>query len=209
MRPGGATGAAGVPESERGVGGCRYKGGVADWDEDARAELRAAAHRRDARRGLAVLGGRPIGPVLQYAGDVVLAALEEALPGADRLARACAEGLTARGGPGDAELAAELRAALAGTATPLEDAPVDLGVLGARLDADPSEGVHVVDLRTGDIDTDPPPFDTAGGPGRVLTFVPEGPRGTGGGPADEEAQRGRARAWLAAHGYRPGPRPFL
>jgi hypothetical protein len=179
---------------------------VADWDEDARRRLRAAAHRRDARRGLDALAGRPLGPVLQYAGDVLVAALDGALPGADRLARKCLEELSGRDGPGDAELAAELAAALDGTATPLLDVPVDLAVLGPRLDADPSEGVHVVDLRTGDIDAGPPPFDTADDPGRWLTFVPGGP---GPGGPGEEAQRGRARSWLAVHGYRPGPRPFL
>ncbi|KAB2354500.1 hypothetical protein, partial [Actinomadura montaniterrae] len=61
------------------------------WDEDALAGLRAAVARGDARAGLALLAGRPLGPVLQYAGDVLVAALAEALDGADAAARACRE----------------------------------------------------------------------------------------------------------------------
>ncbi|GAA2423527.1 hypothetical protein GCM10010191_39460 [Actinomadura vinacea] len=175
---------------------------MADWDEDARARLRAAAHRRDGDAGLAALAGRPLGPVLQYAGDVLLAALDRGLPAAEPLARKCVEELDGRDGPGDAELAAELTAALEGRATGLIGVPVDLGALGARLEADPADGVQAVDLRTGDIDEPGPGFD----PESRLTFVPGGPD-----PGDpgEEAQRGRARRRLAEHGYRPGPRPFL
>ncbi|WP_207401278.1 hypothetical protein, partial [Actinomadura roseirufa] len=59
------------------------------WDEDALARLRAAAYRHDGAAGLAVLAGRPLGPVLQYAGDVLVAALAAGLEAARPPARAC------------------------------------------------------------------------------------------------------------------------
>jgi hypothetical protein len=183
---------------------------VGDWDEDARGRLRAAAYRRDGRAGLDELAGRPLEPVLQLAGDVLIAALRDGAGEAAELARTCADELAKRGRDGDAELAAELGATLNGTTTDLVEVPVDLGTLGSRLAADPAEGVHVIDLRTGDIDEPGPEFDPDSeryDAGRWLTFVPEGPR-----EADEDAEdaeRGRARQWLAAHGYRPGLRRFL
>ncbi|MFF5258513.1 hypothetical protein ACFY4C_06175 [Actinomadura viridis] len=193
---------------------------MAEWDEDARALLRAAAYRRDGDAGLAVLADRPLGPVLQYAGDVLAVAAAQGLPGAEATARKCVEELDGRGGPGDAELAAELTAALEGTPAPLAEVPVELGELGTALDRDPAEGVQVVDLWRGEVGEPDPGFapDDAGhAPARWPAFWPAGPPG-GDGPADgsvdgawarEERQRGRARAWLAAHGLRPGPRPFL
>jgi hypothetical protein len=184
-----------------------YIGRVVDWDEDARTRLRIAANRRNGRQGLDALTDRPLAPVLQLAGDVLLSALGQNEPGAERLARQCAEELKKRGHDGDAELAAELLAALDGTQTGLAEVPVDLGTLGSRLAADPSEGVQVLDLRTGDIDEPGQEFDAESeeyDPDRWLTFMPGG-----GEPSDEDGQRGRARQWLAAHGYRPGPRPFL
>ncbi len=182
---------------------------MVDWDGDALRRLRVAVNRRDGRAGLDLLAERPASPVLQLAGDVLIAALGEGIAGAEPVARRCVEELTKRGRDGDAELAAELVAALDGTHTGLVEVPVDLGVLGARLAADPSEGVQVVDLRTGDIDEPGPEFDAgseAYDAERWLTFVPQGERQ---GEPDEDAQRGRARQWLASHGYRPGPRPFL
>jgi hypothetical protein len=180
---------------------------VAGWDDEARERLRAAVNRGRGREGLDLLAVRPLAPVLQLAGDVLLAALRDRVPGAEAHARACADALNERGREGDAELAAELTAALDGTRTALIEAPVDLGVLGERLAAAPSEGVQVLDLRTGDID-DPghPEFDPESEEfdvERWLTFVPEGRRG------EEDQRRGRARHWLASQGYKPGPRPFL
>jgi hypothetical protein len=45
---------------------------VTEWDEEALARLRAAAHTGNG--DVALLGGRPLEPVLQYAGDVLVAA---------------------------------------------------------------------------------------------------------------------------------------
>ncbi|MFB4313218.1 hypothetical protein [Actinomadura sp. 21ATH] len=173
---------------------------MAEWDEDALALLRAAAYRRDPEAGLPLLADRPLGPVLQHAGDVLVAALEDgdARPGTVRLARKCVEELAGRGLDGDAELAAELTGALEGAPSGLADVPVELGMLGLLMEADPAEGAQVVDLRTGDIGPDIAVGDE---PRRWLMFWPQGPA-----DSPEEERRGRARQWLAAHGLRSRPR---
>lgn len=175
------------------VSGCLYKCHVTEWDEEALARLRAAAHRGDG--DTSVLRGRPLDPVLQYAGDVLLAALSR--DGGDgTLARACLDGLRTRGLPGDAELAAELAAALDGAppAEPLGPLPVDLGAVAAALD----DGGHLLDLERGDVlpEDEASPAD----PWRWLP-IPPGALTEG-----EDARRGAARAWLAEQGYRPVPR---
>ena len=173
------------------VSGCLYKCHVTEWGGEALARLRAAAHTGSGDAG--VLRGRPLKPVLQYAGDVLLAALAkgEADP---ELARECRDDLLERGLPGDAELAAELAAALgARPAEPLEPLPVDLGAVAAAMD----DGGHVVDLERGDV---LPACEAEDVPGRWLP-VPPGVL-----PPEEDARRGAARAWLAERGYRPVPR---
>ena len=173
------------------------------WDEDALARLRAAAARGDGAAGVAVLAGRPPGPVLQYAGDVLVAALAAGVPGADGRARACLAELAARDGPGDAELAAELATALGGEPAALEPLPVDLGAVAAALAADPADGPWLLDLERGDV----LPADEAGhdaecgGDGGRWAPVP--PVGA---PDGEDARRGAARRWLAERGRRPAPR---
>lgn len=164
---------------------------MTEWDEEALARLRAAAHNGDGDTG--VLWGRPLKPVLQYAGDVLLAALAkgEAQP---ELARTCLDDLLKRDLPGDAELAAELAAALGERpAEPLESLSVDLGAVAAAMD----DGDQVVDLERGDV---LPACEAQDAPGRWLpippTVLPQG----------EDARRGAARGWLAEQGYRPVPR---
>ncbi|GAA0215045.1 hypothetical protein GCM10009527_008490 [Actinomadura nitritigenes] len=193
------------------------------WDEDALAGLRAAVARGDARAGLAALAGRPLGPVLQYAGDVLAAAVAGALGGAEAAARECRAELRARGLPGDAELAAELAAALDGRPSGLEALPVDLGAVAEALEAGPAEGLWLLDLERGDVLApdepcrdeprrdepcrDEPCGDGTGGgepgsdDGRHLPIPPGAPAG-----GTEEERRGRARHWLAGQGLRPAPR---
>ncbi|MGI5323146.1 hypothetical protein [Actinomadura nitritigenes] len=177
------------------------------WDEDALARLRAAVARGDARAGLAALAGRPLGPVLQYAGDVLAAAVATALDGADAAARACLAELDARGLPGDAELAAELAAALDGRPSGLEALPVDLGAVAEALEGDPAEGLWLLDLDRGDVLAPDEPYrdepcsDEPHGDGRRLPIPSGAPAG-----APEEERRGRARRWLAGQGLRPAPR---
>ncbi|GLW61941.1 hypothetical protein Arub01_01850 [Actinomadura rubrobrunea] len=174
------------------------------WDETSLARLRAAAYRWDGEAGVEALRSRPLGRVLQYAGDVLIAALEQGVPGAEALSRKCLEELDGRGLPGDAELADRLSAALGAPRGPeLAEAPVDLGALAAALDDD---APYAVDLRTGDV----LPAEEAG-PSFTESLEYEPERwlalwGEPGGDRGEEARRGRARRWLAERGYRPGPR---
>ncbi|MEV5574903.1 hypothetical protein AB0L06_33115 [Spirillospora sp. NPDC052269] len=131
---------------------------MASWDADALVELRAAAFRRDGAAAVGMLKNRPLEPVLQFAGDLLSAALHEGSAEAESLARACLDALQARDAPGDALLAATLDTALQVNAEPQSDArpldgaqgvPVDLGALAYALaDGDP---VTILDLRTGDL----------------------------------------------------------
>ncbi|MBT2210807.1 hypothetical protein [Actinomadura sp. NEAU-AAG7] len=178
------------------------------WDEEAMARLRAAARRGDGAGGLAALGDRPLGPVLQYAGDVLVAALTEGRPAGEQARRVLAE-LRERDLPGDAELADEVAAALGTprTGEPLTPLPVDLGALAAALDDDEP---HLLDLHRGDVLpavdlADDPAFDMAGpayDPDRWLLIQPGQPACD----STEEARRAHARHWLAAQGHRPAPR---
>lgn len=156
---------------------------VGDWEGEALARLRAAAHLGDGAGGCEVLRGRPLRPVLQYAGDVITAALAQGVPGAEALARECADELRRRGGPGDAELAAELEGD-----TGLTGLPVDLGAVAAAMD----EGFHVLDVERGDVLA----VDEGEGLPIPPAVLPEG----------EDARRGAAREWLARQGYRVVPR---
>ncbi|NDU72295.1 hypothetical protein GWI34_06605 [Actinomadura sp. DSM 109109] len=156
------------------------------WGEEALARLRAAAHRGFGDAEL--LRGRPLAPVLQYAGDVLVAALEQ---GRDvrSLALACLDELNARGLPGDAELAGELAAALGvGEPTGLDPLPADLGAVAAAM----RDGFQVLDPGRGDV----LPAGEADGLPIPPDALPEG----------EDARRGAARAWLAEQGFRPAPR---
>lgn len=168
-----------------------YKGGVSDWDEEALRWLRAAVHRGDGRAGVALLAGRALRPVLQYAGDVLATALGQNVRDAEKLARACVADLRARDRPGDRELAADLGRALGGGETGLVPLPVDLAAVALALE----DGHQFLDLVRGDVvDEIHDEF------GRWLTIPCEDIG------ADEEERRGHARAWLAHQGFRPVPR---
>ncbi|TDC76536.1 hypothetical protein [Actinomadura sp. 7K507] len=153
---------------------------MSGWDGEALARLRAAVHQGDGAAGCDVLRGRPMRPVLQYAGDVLVAALAQGVAGADALARECVQELRRRGAPGDAELADEV----AGVSR-LAGLPVDLGAVAAAMD----DGFHVLDVERGDVI----PVDE-GGEGLPIPpgVLPEG----------EDARRGVARRWLAEQGFR-------
>ncbi|GAA4312765.1 hypothetical protein GCM10023178_22120 [Actinomadura luteofluorescens] len=159
---------------------------VTEWGEEALARLRAAAHRGFGDADL--LQGRPLGPVLQYAGDVLVAALEQ---GRDvrSLALACLDDLNERALPGDPEPADEV-AAVPGVRAPtgLVPLPVDLGAVAAAM----QDGCQVLDPERGDV----LPAGEADGLPVPPGVLPEG----------EDARRGAARAWLAGQGFRPAPR---
>lgn len=159
---------------------------VAEWGEEALARLRAAVARGDGDAGLEVLRGRPLGPVLQYAGDVALEVMSRGLIEGVRLAGECRAELAERGLPGDAELAAQLEDPVGSVLFPL---PVDLGAVAAAMD----EGFHVLDVERGDV---LPVEELPEGLPIAPDVLPEG----------EEARRGWARRWLAEQGFRPVPR---
>lgn len=178
------------------VTGCLYKCPVTEWDEESLARLRAAVH--TGRGDVSVLRGRPLGPVLQYAGDLFVAALAGAPSSADvALARECLDALRERNLPGDAELAADLAAVLgepsAGRLVPL---PVDLGAVAAAMD----DGDQVLDLERGDV---LPAAEVPDEPWEERRWLPIPPAVL---PQGEDARRGAAREWLAGEGYRPVPR---
>jgi hypothetical protein len=108
------------------------------------------------------------------------------------LARECLNDLLERDLPGDAELAAELAAALGKRpAEPLEPLPVDLGAVAAAMD----DGGHVLDLERGDV------LDGDDEPAVRWTLIPPAVL-----PEGEDGRRGAARKWLTEQGYRPVPR---
>lgn len=162
---------------------------MGDWDRAALDALREAVSRRDGAEALEWLRTRPLAPVLQYAGDALVAALEQRVEGAEPYARRCLDELAGRGLPGDAELAGELSAALgiSGVRKALTAVPVDLGQLGEQLDGEPDGDAYVVDLESGDVlqvgevngeETGTPepafdPQDEAYDPGRWLQFWPQ------------------------------------
>jgi uncharacterized protein YciI len=151
------------------------------WDEAALVELRQGK--------LGVLGGRPLQPVLQRAGEALLAA---GVSGAADIARRCIEELRERAWDGDDVLALELSAELGEKidATdggwppwPLEPVPVSLDDLAESLDGDPMGGSGVIDLREGHVwppgimDFDPPEElneeSDSYDPDRWLSYSPE------------------------------------
>ncbi len=117
------------------------------WDRDALGELRGAVRRRDGTAVVVALEGGELDDVLQLAGDGLLAATTQDVPGADALARACAERLRRRDLAGDAELAD----ALEGRGGDLRPLPVDLDELTTILEGDPMHGGGRIDLATGEI----------------------------------------------------------
>src|SRR5215207_1753841 len=98
------------------------------WDKAAVQELRGAVCRGDGQAVLAALRERPLGSVLQLAGDGLLVALRQQTGGARELAGACLDALRERVAEGDEELAE-----LSGR---LESSPVDGG---GRLDVETGE----------------------------------------------------------------------
>jgi hypothetical protein len=121
-------------------------------DKQAVAALRGAVYRGDGAAVVEILGGRPMDPVLQLAGDGLLAAVAGGVDGAADLAARCVALLQERSAWGDEELAEELDAALGRGPTPmLRQVPVDLDELSSALEGDPLYGGGRLDLRTGEL----------------------------------------------------------
>ncbi|MFG2002218.1 hypothetical protein ACGFNU_24000 [Spirillospora sp. NPDC048911] len=191
---------------------------MTDWDEGALGGLRAAASLGSGAAGAELVRTRPLEPVLQYAGDVLVAAVGQSVPGAQPLAEKCVQALNARGEAGDRELADELAQALGGADDGFARVPVDLGELAGALHGRLGDGPFVIDLARGDVlPLSEAPDEASGelGPDddreRWLTLVPEAAGPAADEPPDdpfvrEERERGKARLWLAAYGLRPSPR---
>ncbi len=107
--------------------------------------LRSATVRRDRAAVEQLLTGRDPAPLLQHAGDALLAV---GVPGLEEADRRVEEALRARDDEGDVELADTL-AALLGGAAPLRSVTVDLEDV-AVLMSDNEHGGGWVDLATGE-----------------------------------------------------------
>lgn len=115
-------------------------------------ELRGAVYRRDGAKVVAVLRGEVPVELLQLAGDGLVVAVDQKVPGAVPLADRCVAALRDRGWAGDEELAAELEVAL-GHRPPdqaLKVLAVDLEELSALLEGGIGEGGGVVDRLSGE-----------------------------------------------------------
>jgi hypothetical protein len=186
---------------------------------DPRGPLRSAVSRQEGADVVAALAGGAPPDSLQLAGDGLLIAVAADIPGSRDLAATVSAGLRDRDAMGAEELADELDAALCVTPAPmLRPLPVDLDdpERWLRFDSEGTRDGHddMVDF----LDTIDDerlrgrPADSLHGRGVFRRF-----RDRLGDLAPDELQRfrrweddrktGRARAWLAAEGYRPVPRP--
>ncbi|HTW10863.1 MAG TPA: UPF0158 family protein [Acidimicrobiales bacterium] len=122
-------------------------------DAETMRRLRAALVRGDGMSVVAVLEGRVPHELLQLAGDGLLLALGQGVPGAAELVHTCVPALRERGWAGDDELAAELEAATSALARPLtlKGVPIDLDELSMVLEAGPEDRGGVIDLISGEV----------------------------------------------------------
>jgi hypothetical protein len=132
---------------------------MGDWDNEAVKELRGAVYRGDSV--VEIVHGRLTDEVLQLAGDGLLHAVAQGIPGARELAAQCAAALRDRLWWGDEELADQLEAAVGEGAMPLlRTLPVDLDHLASFLEGDPLYGKARIDLKTGQVWPYGPGYDT-------------------------------------------------
>ncbi|HEV2810199.1 MAG TPA: hypothetical protein VGV93_07370, partial [Acidimicrobiales bacterium] len=117
---------------------------------DLRA-LRSAIHRGDAEAVVSVVASAPWDGRLQLVGDALVMAVERRQPGAEELARRCAEAGRERGWDGDEELAEGLERALVGRTDPLKPLPVDLELLSDVLEQGLGEDPGRLDVTTGEV----------------------------------------------------------
>jgi hypothetical protein len=111
-------------------------------------QLLGATARRDLGAVRALLEGRDPGPLLQHAGDALLAVGPEALA---ETARDLHDRLRDRDDEGDADLADALASALGGAAPMLRPVPVDPDEVAELMSGDPAhDRGGWVDLRTGE-----------------------------------------------------------
>ena len=115
-------------------------------------ELRGAVARGDGAAVIGALGPLDLADVAQVAGEGVLLALAENVPGARELARRCTDVLRKRGWEGDDDLAALLSASLGeGPVSELRPLAIELDELSFILEGDGSSGDGRIDLVTGQV----------------------------------------------------------
>jgi hypothetical protein len=124
--------------------------------DDPRTQLRGAVHRGDAAVIIALLQRTESLECLQLGGDGLLIALDQGTDGAVELARQWVVLLRERWWEGDTELADQLAARLQIGPTPmLRPLPIDLDQLSGILEGDPVIGGGRVDLRSGEVWSQP------------------------------------------------------
>ena len=116
------------------------------------AELRSAIARRDGPAVVSALDLLDLRNVAQLAGEGLLVALAQDVPGANDLARRCTSSLQDRDWEGDHDLAALLVAALGeAPEVNLRRVPVELDELAFILEGDGRSGDGRIDLVTGEV----------------------------------------------------------
>jgi hypothetical protein len=124
---------------------------LARVDRETRQRLGGAAYRGDAAEIMAVLTLEHARDVPQIAGQALLVALAQEMPGAAELATEIISRLTERDWDGDTELAVELRHAIGQPAgSPLPSVPVDLDQLIDLLKGGEHHSGGRLNIRTGD-----------------------------------------------------------
>ena len=130
------------------------------------AELRSAIARRDGPAVVSALDLLDLRNVAQLAGEGLLVALAQDVPGANDLARRCTSSLQDRDWEGDHDLAALLVAALGeAPEVNLLRVPVELDELAFILEGDGRSGDGRIDLVTGEVWT-----------GSAIDYAEEGAR---------------------------------
>jgi hypothetical protein len=125
---------------------------VAVPTDDLRTQLHIAIATSDGAALVALLQPGWPPDALQFLGDGLAAAVQQAVPGASELAEQCARALREREWEGDRELAVHLEAVLGTAPIPmLRRLPVDLEELSIVLEGDPLSGDGRVDLNNGEV----------------------------------------------------------
>lgn len=122
-----------------------------------RAELRGAVYRGDAESLVSLLKAEAWPDhALQLIGDGLLGVLPARTDGIEGAARRCVTALRERDWEGDGQLADGIEAALGTGPVPLlRPLPVDLEELAGVLEGDPVNGGGRIDLRTGEVWSQP------------------------------------------------------